>query len=167
MPFFRSSARTKALSFFSILFPYVNVGFLQSDLPLHFYPASVVCLVLLHLCGLLYLVFLSSDLHAFPPLYLLLIVVFLSFSNVPIFSDRFAVTQMVFWHIHYNTYFKFWRVFPLFFRFSTHKKYAPPKCLTFGVHITDNAADIIVFLHHYCSARMRLISSAMSAAAIS
>ena len=75
------------------------------------------------------------QIYAFPPLYCIFVICFLSFTYIPILSYSFSISHMVFSHIHYNTYFEFCTILLLYCSFFCHKNMHLQKCLTFGVHI--------------------------------
>lgn len=52
-----------------------------------------------------------------------------------VFSYRLVIIQIVFSHIHYNTYFEFWRVLFVFSSCFAHKNMRLQMCPTLGVHI--------------------------------
>jgi len=54
----------------------------------------------------------------------------------------------VFSHIHYNRYFKFWRVAFVFSSCFAHKKYAPPKVSNFWGAYQNSAAFFVFFLEN-------------------
>ena len=82
----------------------------------------------------------------------------LAFSVWKILPHRFTITQMVFSHIHYNTDFKFWRVFFEFLSFFCHKNMHLQKCLTFGVHISYLLLKVRQFTGLYILLRCQVMA---------